>query len=390
MKKFLALILVLCMALAAIPAAAENDFTGTWYLIMLGMTGGTFELNADGTCAISVAADSEEHNVECTWSAEGDTVTLSVGEKSMVMTFDGTDMLLSEDAITAFGGGTVPAGTDLSALGSLIRLSREPGLITAAEYAAYTSDGTVPEGKTEEEMQQFQQQFMLTFLSLAGSMGSLSVGESGGEPASGPELTVLEENFYVRKGYGSDEAFYIAKIQNQNDAPLSISNSLLVLKDAEGNEIARKDYMGDSGSRYLESGEITFVTMYADLEEGVVPAAFEATFQTSDSPYATDTQVEISDVAMRIRESYWTSYELTASYTNTGDAPVSNIRAAIALRDAEGKLLTLVTPGLYPNELAPGSTITLVESVDGLTVDYITDNGVELGELEAYGWMEND
>ena len=29
MKKFLALMLVLCMALAAIPALAETDFTGT-------------------------------------------------------------------------------------------------------------------------------------------------------------------------------------------------------------------------------------------------------------------------------------------------------------------------------------------------------------------------
>ena len=47
MKKFLALTLVLCMALAAIPALAETDFTGTWYLVTMGQTAGTFELNAD-------------------------------------------------------------------------------------------------------------------------------------------------------------------------------------------------------------------------------------------------------------------------------------------------------------------------------------------------------
>jgi len=49
MKKTLALMLVLCMMLASIPVLAETDFTGTWYLVLTGITCGTFELNADGT-----------------------------------------------------------------------------------------------------------------------------------------------------------------------------------------------------------------------------------------------------------------------------------------------------------------------------------------------------
>ena len=393
MKKILSLMLVLCMALAAIPALAENDFTGTWYLVMMGLTGGTFEFNADGTCIAAVATDGEAQTAEFAWSADGDTVTLSVGEQNMVMTFDGTDLVLSEEALAAFGGGTVPAGMDISMIGSLMKVSREPGLITAAEFSAYSTDGTVPEGKTDEEMQQIQMQIMTSVLSLAGSMSGGDLGGSSGEQASpeaNPELTVLEENFIVWKGYGSDEGFYIAKVQNQNDAPMSISDAVMVLTDADGNEIARKEYLGESGSRYLEPGEISFVTMYADVEEGVVPAAYEVTFQTSANSYSTDTQVEVSGAELRIQEGYWTNYYLAATFTNTGDAPVSQVRVVIALKDAEGKLLAIVTPSLYQNELAAGSTITLMDSLDSRTVDYITENGLELGELEAYGWIENN
>ena len=50
MKKTLALILALCMALAAVSAFAE-DVTGTWYLVMFGLSAGTIDLNADGTFA---------------------------------------------------------------------------------------------------------------------------------------------------------------------------------------------------------------------------------------------------------------------------------------------------------------------------------------------------
>ena len=60
----------------------------------------------------------------------------------------------------------------------------------------------------------------------------------------------------------------------------------------------------------------------------------------------------------------------------------------MAIRDANGTLIDLATAGLYQNELAVGSTITLLDSVDTTTVDYCTENGTELGEVEALAWME--
>ena len=60
MKKSLALILILCMALASVPALGETDFTGSWYLTLSGMICGVFELKDDGTCTGSTAASDTE------------------------------------------------------------------------------------------------------------------------------------------------------------------------------------------------------------------------------------------------------------------------------------------------------------------------------------------
>ena len=61
MKKFLALVLALCMALAALPALAETEApkgpAGTWYLNMLGLTGMIFDLREDGTFLLTSTAE---------------------------------------------------------------------------------------------------------------------------------------------------------------------------------------------------------------------------------------------------------------------------------------------------------------------------------------------
>ena len=77
MKKVLALMLVLCLALVSIPVLAETDFSGTLYLIIADITCGTFELNADGTCVGTSAASGEEKKLEGAWSVEENLVTLT-------------------------------------------------------------------------------------------------------------------------------------------------------------------------------------------------------------------------------------------------------------------------------------------------------------------------
>ena len=156
MKKITALMLVLCMMLASIPVLAENDFSGTWYLIITDITGGTFELNADGTCTGTTAASGEEQKLTGTWSAEGNAVTLTIGDEPLVLNYDGKDLTIgSEEVATAKDG-------DES--GSILKFSREPGIVTMDEMNAYSTDGTIPEGKTKEDMETAQNQLGMLFI----------------------------------------------------------------------------------------------------------------------------------------------------------------------------------------------------------------------------------
>ena len=156
MKKILALMLVLCMMLASIPVLAETDFTGTWYLILTGITCGTFELNADGTCTGTTASTGEGEKLSGTWSAEGNTVTLTIGEEPLALTYDGTDLAIAvEETGTAKDGGESI---------ELIKFSRKAGEVTTAELTAYASNGTIPEGKTKEDMEKAVEWMGLLFL----------------------------------------------------------------------------------------------------------------------------------------------------------------------------------------------------------------------------------
>ena len=156
MKKVLALTLVLCMILASIPVLAETDFSGTWYLIITDITCGTFDLNADGTCNATTTASGEEKKLTGTWSAEGNAVTLTIGEQPLLLSFDGTDLVIGvQETATAKDG---------AESGSLLKFSRESGVVTVDQLEAYSSAGTVPEGKTKEDMEKAQEQFGLLFL----------------------------------------------------------------------------------------------------------------------------------------------------------------------------------------------------------------------------------
>ena len=88
MKKCFAMLLALCMALAVMPAMAEDDMTGTWYMVMAGVTAGSIELNADGTVALTAYGAETEHR-EGTWTADGETVTVCADGRDKIALGDG-------------------------------------------------------------------------------------------------------------------------------------------------------------------------------------------------------------------------------------------------------------------------------------------------------------
>lgn len=391
MRKILALLMALCLAMAAIPAAAEGDVSGNWYLVMVGMTAFSIDLKTDGTCSMTVFSNEGEQSGEGTWTQDGDKISLTIEGNTLPLMYDGTNLQLDAEGIAALGLDSAmgTSGMDASMLSGLIQISREPGKITATEFNAYQKDGTLPEGKTEADMQTIQAEMMAAVFLLLGSAntGSGSTGSREEEPA--PELTVVEENFYVRESYSGQEGVYIAKVQNNSETPAYLSDGSLILRDADGNEVGKVEYMRTTGSRYLDPGEITFVSLVADVEAGASVEGYSAELQSSAITYQTqDTALEISASELRKEEDYFTNYYATATITNNLDKPQSRISAILAVRASDGKLVDLNSASIYQNELGAGSTITLVDSVDSRAVEYCTKNNLTPDQVEAYAWID--
>ena len=386
MKRILALLLTLCMLLASTSVLAEEtaSASGTWYLVMIGLTAGTFELNEDGSCAVTFSNNGEEQNLAGTWTQEEDKISIDIDNGTLSLVLDGENLLFNLEDIAALGleqTGVDISSADLSAFSSLIQISREPGKVTAEELSAYQENGTLPEGKTKEDMDAFMAEMMSGLFSLMGGMDTYTE-----EP--GPDVTVVEDNFYVREGYGCQEGVYLAKIQNNNDVAVYLSNGSMILRDAENNEVGMVEYLGTTGSTYLEPGEATFISITADVNEGAVVDSYNVNLSTTLQSYQTpDTGLDVSAVELREEKDYFTNYYAAATITNTMDQPLSDISAVIAVRDAEGKLIDVTCQGLYMNELAAGSSITLVNNLDSRAVDYCTNNGIALGQVEAFAWI---
>ena len=390
MKKIVALFLALCLVLAALPVVAENDFSGTWYLLLAGMSCGTFELNADGTFTGETGVEEEAKKTEGTWSADGDQVTLTVDSAPLVMSYDGTDLLLSTDAegLNAMDIASLD-GIDMSMLEGLIKFSREPGKITPAEFAVYMVDGTVPEGKNKEDFDAVMLQLAPLYIALTAAMSADGPTSSlpGSDGAAKPEVTVVEENFYTSESYFGLKGIYIAKVQNNNESAIYLDNGILILKDADGNEVSRREWFGTCGSRYLSPGEVSYVSFQADIDEGVTVAGYDKEISASAATHGEDTAIELSNVELRSEEMFSSvSYYTAATFTNSGEEPLSNVEVLFVVKDSEGKMINISERGLGRFELGAGSTITIVDDVSSTAVDYCEANGLTLGAVEAVAW----
>ena len=173
MKKLFSLVLALCMVLTAVSSLAEGDFTGTWYMNMIGLCAGSFDINADGTFSFTVETDEGTQTREGTWKQDENAVILTIDEQDLPMTWDGESISLDMQALFDLAPdatGMNLSGLDDSVISSLFQVSREPAKIKPADYVAYQQDGTIPEGVTEEDMQTVSANVMGLMIMMMGSM----------------------------------------------------------------------------------------------------------------------------------------------------------------------------------------------------------------------------
>ena len=98
MKKLISLILILCMACMLIPAMAEDDILGDWYLNELklndatinpadmGMTM-TYTFKDGGVLEMTGEMMGEKNSATGTWSMDGSTITMTIEDSTQTATF---------------------------------------------------------------------------------------------------------------------------------------------------------------------------------------------------------------------------------------------------------------------------------------------------------------
>ena len=372
MKKLTAMLLALCMLLAVLPALADSA-AGNWYMTLADVTAGYIQLAEDGTATVSIA--SQEASVG-TWTEGDGVVTITINGAGLDFAYDGTTLV-----------------NDMFPL----PLSREEGKLSMDLISKMMSgeEYTLPDGMTEEDMTAIAINFLAEYTKIMESAsGSESTGTAGGteEPAAAaekPELTILKEDFRVIESYSRFDDTYIAKVQNNTDAPLFLTGGSLKVMDESGNVVAEETYLGTSGSKYLEPGEISFVSMRGDLDENI-PVTWEAHIEAEKESYRdTDIIVKAENAEFRKKEGEYGDDYMAVTVTNETDQPLARIEAVLVLEDAEGGLLALNTESLYYNELGAGSTITLVSPVSSKVMEYCQANGIEPAAVEAFAWVEN-
>ena len=143
MKKLTALILVLMMVLAMVPALGADDLSGTWYIIQFQLTIGQMDLNTDGTMVLTAYSEEGTESFTGSWAPS---------ENGIYMTLKNEETGEEQTEEIPYDGTNLDATEALDAI-----FTREPGKTTLTAYAPYLhavlngEEAAPPEGLTEEE-----------------------------------------------------------------------------------------------------------------------------------------------------------------------------------------------------------------------------------------------
>lgn len=362
MKKIFAMLLALCLLLSVVPVLAE-DFSGLWHMVVAEVDLGFLQLNGDGTVNADLVGVGE---VGGTWSAEGDTVTISLEGEALIFTWDGT-MLYNPEL--------------------MFPVIREEGRVPSDIISAYFSgeEYELPEGMTKEEVETIGKNFYAEYQRL---MAEKAAAEAAASAAAGNTVDIISENHYVVESYNGYRAVWLAKVINMNQNPVYIRDGSLQVKDAEGNLVGSATYLSNRGSYYLEPGETTFVSMEADIPENI-EVTCERALEVSPDPYRKDFALTAADSGFTFGEGDYATSWMQTTVTNQTENPATP-QVIFCLEDAEGTPWLVEETSLYRHELTPGSSMIMKQNLDDNFVKLIKEKGIEITAIEAYAWCEID
>lgn len=382
MKKWIAMLLMVCLLAAAVPALGEEDYTGNWYMTVADVSLASMTLNADGSVEFNMA---EQGTMNGTW-------TTGEGKITVTIDGDGLDFTYEDGKLTAAGFFPVP-------------FVREEGKINSELIGKMMSGEAydIPEGMTEEEMMEIAKNFVAEYQAILAEQAGDDTTETttettvetpvadAGEPVTEDAplvVSILNENFLVYQVYGGLKGYYYAKIQNNTETPYFVNGGTFVLTDADGNAVGEElKYPNSRGSRYLEPGEISFISFRVDIPEDLENPNYYVVIKAEKDTYSSkDYAVTVSST--EIGTDRYGNPAMKAEITNTTDEFLPGINVIIAMEDAEGKVIWMREESLYNYELGPNSTIKLTGSIDSDALEYFTSAGIVPTTVEAYAYVE--
>ncbi len=362
MKKIFAILLALCLLLSVVPVLAE-DFSGLWHMVVAEVDLGFLQLNEDGTVNADLVGVGE---VDGEWSAEGETVTISLGGDALDFAWDGT-MLFSPKL--------------------MFPVIREEGRVPGDIIFAYFDEKEyeLPEGMTKEDVETVGKNFQAEYERL---MVERAAAKAAASAAAGNTVDIIAENHYVIESYNGYRAVWLAKVINMSQNPVYIRNGGLQAKDAEGNVVGTATYLSNRGSYYLEPGETTFVSMEADIPENI-EVTCEPALEVSPDPYRKDFALTAADSGFTFGEGDYATSWMQTTVTNQSENPATP-QVIFCLADAEGTPWLVEETSLYRHELTPGSSMIMKQNLDDRFVKMLKEKGIEITTIEAYAWCEID
>ena len=358
MKKLTALLLALCMLLAAVPALGE-DLSGSWYIVLEDVNIGQFDLKADGTAAMHMAAGEKELNYEGTWESR---------ENGVAVTFEGETLEMAYDAET----------DTISSSLFPVPVQREQGKYDVQLIMDVINGKEVelPEGVEQADVLTVAAKFMASAMALSSTQSGTDGGSTGTDDG---DSTGTDDG-----GAAPDET---KNAPAGGTGPLWLTSGSLAVKDASGNLVATRDYLSTCASKYLEPGEISAITISVDLEQAG-EYSYEANIKAEESSYlGTDVNVPAADPAFA--DGKYDSKVCRVTIANEADSNMTGLNVAYLLSDGNGLPVALFTEALYNHELGPKSTIVMVSSLYSRLVDYLKANSIT-PTVEAFAWVEND
>ena len=158
------------------------------------------------------------------------------------------------------------------------------------------------------------------------------------------------------------------------------------MTDAAGNQVGEAKYLDTTGSKWLDPGEVSVLSMEADLEENI-EVSYTKEFEVTDGGYySKDVAVTLTDPAYIPAHDYESAL-MKATVVNDTGALLPGLNVIFILEDAEGNLLDVRSEMIYRHELGVDSSITMYTSVDSKVADYLSANGIEPAAVEAYAWV---